>query len=283
MKQSQTKLNTKQQCRALRYKGLSIGQIARLVKRSESTVHWHVRDIVLTETQRFSLRNQWREVMVKVNARRRGQPLKPVHFRTPAWSEELVRLISHLSFDGRVDRYGCSYYNRSHSQILHVKQLLRQLLGVSARTRLRPNGVWVLSYYNVAVAAWLSQKEIELLQVVVHHANWKQQWLQAFFDDEGHVHINGGIRRIRASQQDPALLQTAQACLKSLGIQSRIDEQAGAIEITGRANLIEFQRHINFSPGIHVNPLRKNGLFNHATEKRKILKNALESYRPVAL
>ena len=283
MKQSRTSLSSKQRCRSLRRRGLSIGQIAKVVKRSESTVHWHVRDIRLTEAQRVRLRDQWRVVMAKVNARRQGQPLKPIDFRTPSWSKELVRLVAHLSFDGRIDRYGCYYYNRSYSQILHVKQRLYQLLGVNARMRLRENGVWVLSYYNVAVAAWLSEREHELLQVIAPRIQWQKEWLQAFFDDEGHIHINGGIRRVRASQKSPGLLQTARTFLESLGIQSRIDQQAGAVEITGRKNLLGFQRHVNFSPGIRVNANRRNGLQDHSLEKRKLLERALGSYVASAL
>ena len=68
---------TKQRCRALRELGYSIGQIARLVKRSESTVHWHVRDIGLTAAQRERLGIQKRERMTRINAKRRGIPLNP--------------------------------------------------------------------------------------------------------------------------------------------------------------------------------------------------------------
>ncbi len=273
----------KQRCRVLRHEGFSIGQIAKIVKRSESTVHWHVRDITLTAPQRLQLRNQWRAVMVVVNAKRRGRPLKPLLFRTPPWSRELVHLVSHLSFDGRVDRYGCYYYSRSYSQATHVKRLLQHLLGVRARMRRKPNDVWVVSCYNVAVAAWLAGREGELLQVIARRIVWQQQWLQAFFDDEGHIHMNGGIRRVRASQKDTALLQIARTCLELFGIQSRIDQRAQAIEITGRKNLSGFQQHINFSPGIRVNGRRKNGLWDHSIEKRKLLEYALGSYVSSAL
>lgn len=279
MQQSQTNLTYKERCRVLRYQGYSIGQIAKMVGRSESTVHWHVRDIVLTTTQRLRLHDKWRAVMVKVNARRQGRPLKPVFFRTPIWSKELVHLVSHLAFDGRVDRYGCSYYSRSRSQALHVRRLLRRLLAITTRMRLRSNGVWVVSRYNVAIAAWLSQKEKELRAVIAHRTMWQQQWLKAFFDDEGHIHIHHGIRRVRASQDDPEVLRTAKECLSAFGIQSRIDRRARAVEITGRENLVEFQHRINFSAGLRVNANRKNGIWHHHIEKRRLLQLALDSYK----
>ena len=283
MQQSQTQLTCKQHCRLLRHQGYAIGHIAKLVKRSGSTVHWHVRDISLTTSQKLRLRDHWRAVMVVVNARRRGRPLKPVPFRRPAWSKGLVHLVAHLSFDGRVDRYGCAYYSRSHDQVLHVKQLLHRLLGLVANVRLRSNGIWIVSCYNVAVAAWLSQREEELLRVIAHQSTWQQQWLQAFFDDEGHVHVHRGIRRVRASQHAPQILQHAQEFLRALGIQSRVDPQAKAVEITGRENLFSFQRHVNFSSGIRVNAHRKNGVQTNHVEKRRLLARALNSYRAASL
>jgi len=181
-----------------------------------------------------------------------------------------------------VDRYGCSYYNREYGQVLHVKQLLERLLGVTPKVRLRPNGIWVVSYYNVAVAAWLSQKEQGLLHVVGKRPHWQQLWLQALFDDEGHIHISNHVRRVRASQDDLDVLRRARQFLETMGIESRIDQGARAVEITGRRNLMMFKRLINFSPGICLNASRKNGLWNQPLEKRELLDLALDSYRPSA-
>lgn len=270
---------TKERCRALRKQGYSIGHIARTLKLSESTVHWHVKDIVLTKEQRQRIHEQWRAVMATVNARRRGRPLKPIPFQTPAWSAELVHLVAHLSFDGRIDRYGCHYYSRARTQALHVKHLLQRLLGVTPKMKLRTNGMWLVSCYNVEIAAWLSQKERELLTVANHRRSWRKQWLQAFFDDEGHIHITKHIRRIRASQHDPDVLRQSRHFLLGLGIKSRIDRQAQAVEITGRDNLLGFKEELNFSPGIRINATRKNGAWNQAFEKRELLDLALGSYR----
>lgn len=273
---------TRQRCRALRRAGHSIGRIAKTLQLSESTVHWHVKDIVLTQRQRQRLQDHWRRIMQRVNARRRGQPLRKTTFRNPAWSGPLVHLIAHLAFDGRVDRYGCAYYSRMRQQAVHVQQLLRRLLGVHARLRQRPdNGIWVVSYYNVAVATWLSKKERELLHVVAEEGriSWKREWLQAFFDDEGHIHIRNGVRRVRASQDDPLALSRAQRFLEEFRIRSRVDRRARAVEITGRDNLVLFRKQVNFSPGIRINHHRKNGLWSQPLEKRQLLDLALQSYR----
>ena len=266
-------------CRLLRKRGYSIGQIARKLQVSESTVHWHVKNIHLTGAQREKLRSQKRELMAKVNARRRGQPLKPVLFRKPKWSRALIHLIAHLGFDGRIDRYGCYYYSRSYPQARHVRRSLKRLLGIAPQVRLRPNGIWVVSFCNVSVAAWLASKERELLQVARRRQEWQRQWLQALFDDEGHLHISKSLRRVRASQQDPQVLHYARGFLGALGISSRVDPQAQAVEITGRSNLIRFTREVGFSPGICVNRHRKNGLWDQELEKRDLLQRALHSYR----
>ena len=266
-------------CRTLRQHGYSIGQIARLLQLSKSTVHWHTKDIVLTRGQRDSLREQKRRVMMRVNARRRGIPLRPVSFRKPAWSAKLVHLVAHLSFDGRIDRYGCHYYNRSRPQARHVQQLLKTLLGFRARMRRRSDEIWEVSYYNVAVAAWLSHREHELFQVLPGQMRWQRQWLQAFFDDEGHIHLSKSVRRIRASQADPQILEWAKRFLENMEIRGRIDRRAQAIEITGRGNLIQFRNRVNFSSGLRVNPNRLNGLWNWQFEKRTLLDKALGSYK----
>lgn len=217
--------------------------------------------------------------MARVNAKRRGHSIRPIAFHTPGWSKDLVHLVAHLSFDGRVDRYGCSYYSRTYGQVVHVKRLLQQLLGVTPRTALRSNGIWVLSYYNVEVASWLSQKERQLLVAIRSRPQWQRQWLQAFFDDEGHIHVGNGVRRVRASQDDLRILLAAKRFLKTLEITSRIDQQAQAIEITGRENLTHFMDGISFAPGIRINAHRKNGLWAQNLEKRTLLTRALNSYR----
>jgi len=207
-----------------------------------------------------------------------------VAFRKPPWSKTLVHLIAHLSFDGRVDRYGCYYYSRSHVQAWHVKEALEHLLEISPKIRRRSNGIWMTYYYNVAVAEWLQQKELELLDVVRYQPHWRQQWLKSFFDDEGHIHIAKSTRRVRASQDDPSVLQLAKRFLEEIGIHCRVDHLARAVEITGRGNLEAFRQHINFSNGLQVNGLRKNGRWHKDFEKRKLLDLALSSYEaPPAL
>ena len=284
MKDSKTKNGLRWACRILRKRGYSIGQIARRLRISESTVHWHVKDICLTAAQQQRLKVMKRALMAEVNARRRGKPLKPIMFHKPIWSRALVHLVAHLGFDGRIDRYGCHYYSRSYQQVQHVRQELRGLLGVIPKLRRRPNGIWIVSLYNVEVAAWLGRKEAELLSAVQQHPSWQRQWLQALFDDEGHVHLSGATRRVRASQDDRGVLKHAQKFLERIDISSRIDQRAHAVEITGRKNLVRFSQLISFSPGISINERRKNGLWTEPRETRELLDIALQSYQsPVAL
>ena len=269
---------TKEKCRLLRRQGHSIGEIARKLQLSESTVHWHVSDIKLTGAQRRKLFDHWCSIMAKVNARRRGHALRPVVFFRPQWSVDLIHLVAHLSFDGRIDRYGCYYYSKAQAQALHVRRLVKTLLGVSARMRCRLNGIWVVSYCNVEVMEWLLRKERELLHVMRRRQEWVREWLRALFDDEGHVYVAKGIRRVRASQDDARVLKTARQLLLQFRIRSRIERMARAIEITGKENLVSFRKQINFSRGISINEHRQNGIWKRPLEKRELLDMALASY-----
>lgn len=265
-------------CRQLRRLGYSIGQIGKKLRLSESTVYWHTKDIRLTTVQRERLRLQKRKLMIRINAKRRGMALRRVMFRKPFWDAELVKFVAHLNFDGRIDRYGFHYYNRSKQQIRRMRGLARRLLGISPKSRRRQSGVWVMSYYHVEVASWLLAREHELLAVVCSHPDWQQAWLQALFDDEGHVHFSGNLRRVRASQGRPVILRLARQFLKSMAINSRIDTQAKALEITGRENLTIFSANVGFSSGIFINENRQNGIWQKPLEKRALLDFALSSY-----
>ena len=160
-----------------------------------------------------------------------------------------------------------------------MSQELRCLLGVTPKMRRRPNGTWIASLYTVEVAAWLARREEELLSAVRRHPTWQRQWLQALFDDEGHVHVSGSRRRVRASQDVLSVLQHAKRFLERVNISSRIDQRAHAVEITGRQNLVRFSRLITFPPGISINERRKNGLWTEPLEKRELLDIALQSYQ----
>ena len=232
----------------------------------------------LTVLQRQALRCWKRALMARVNARRRGKAVKSVPWRKPVWSKSLVRLIAHLSFDGRVDRHGCHYYSRSRVQAEHVKRLLCEVLGIDPQMRLRPNGMWVVSRYNVELAAWLSGKECALLRVVGARATWRQQWLQAFFDDEGCVTLTKKKRLIRGYQHSLSILELIKELLAGLKIESRIDSKYGELSISRKDNLLKFQKLINFTPGLRVNGSRSNSIWKKSLEKREILRMALASY-----
>ncbi len=271
----------KQACLQLRAQGYSIGQIARRLSVSKSSVHWHVRKISLTLEQKEALRQRKQRIMAVVNGRRRGKALQPRPFLKPRWSQNLIHLVSHLAFDGRVDRYGCHYYSRNKQQVEHVQKLLKCLLQIEAKIYQRSNGIWTASYHNVETADWLSHREAELELVTSRSPRWRQTWLRAFFDDEGHVHFAGSIRRVRASQDRPEVLRIAREFLDGFHIASRIDMTAHAVEITGRENLERFHAMIGFSPGIQINPARRNGIWKTAIDKQELLSIALQSYLSV--
>ena len=273
----------KERSRALRQQGCSIDSIANQLTCSKSTVHWHVKDIRLTRKQRMALRHSKRNLMREVNARRRGKSLKREVFNRPGWSDDLVHLIAHLSFDGRVDRFGCHYYSRSSIQVRDVRVLLERLLGIRPSIAQRSDGIWRVSYYHVECANWLADRERELLAVIEEAPAWRLIWLKALFDDEGHVHMAGHVRRVRASQKQLSVLESAQRFLAELGIPSRIDRCAMAVEVTRRRHLQTFQEAIGFSHGLAVNGRRANSLWKQDIEKNVLLERLLSSYVSPAL
>ena len=218
--------------------------------------------------------------MIRVNGQRRGiarsGPLKI----KPRWSAQLVHLIAHLMFDGRIDRWGCYYYNRSASQLEHVQRLLQQLYGVSPRIKWRSSGVGSVICYHVELAARLqSQAQTLSTHIATAPQGWRRPFLKAFFDDEGHIYFNGSKRRVRGTQKDPKRLSVIKRLLAKETIGSRLDIKASAVEISGRENLERFQERIDFSSGIRVNPARSNARWHQPLEKREILRLALASYR----
>jgi len=109
--------------------------------------------------------------------------------------------------------------------------------------------------------------------------HWRRCFLQAFFDDEGHIYFNGSKRRVRGTQKDVAVLKTIKNLLAREDIKSRLDRRAQAIEISGREQLRRFQQVIGFARGIRINPQRRNGRWHQPMEKRRILQYAVNSYQ----
>ena len=104
---------------------------------------------------------------------------------------------------------------------------------------------------------------------------------RAFFDDdEGCVDFrpHKNARRVRGYQKNKDLLYLVQKLLEAFSIRSTVTAP-NEIVIVGKSNLAQFQKEINFSPGVRVNGNRANSIWKKSFEKRQLLTKALASYQ----
>ncbi|OHB18815.1 MAG: hypothetical protein A2854_03055 [Parcubacteria group bacterium RIFCSPHIGHO2_01_FULL_56_18] len=144
-------------------------------------------------------------------------------------------------------------------------------------------GVSRISYYNVSLAEYIKRKSIELLQSIgIMPKEFKREFLRSFFDDEGCIDFrpDRGNRRVRGYQKNIEVLKIIHALLTDFAITSRI-QLPNEIVIVGRDNFLRFEKEIGFSPGVRINGKRSNSIWKKSLEKRKILRRAIASYRPV--
>ncbi len=107
----------------------------------------------------------------------------------------------------------------------------------------------------------------------------KRIFLQAFFDDEGCAHWRKNKRIVRGFQKNLKILDLVKRLLEDFNIKTTIDKKYKEIIIGRKENLIKFQKEINFSPGIFINPDRKNSIWKQKLEKRYILSEMINSYQ----
>ncbi len=270
-----------QKSKGLRRQGYSLNRIASEVGIPRSTIYWHIKNIALTPEQKDKIKKRRIDLCARHPNPRKGKcaagrlVLKPER-----WSEDLVHVLSHILFDGGIEKYGCAYYSSNISQIHHVEDLFKKVFGVTARIRKRNNGVFVLLASYIELADYARQKEKVLLEHIVNGASRQEKriFLQSFFDDEGSIYFNSDKRRVRGSQDSFPILKTAKKLLWEFGIKARIDERAKAVEVSRRQNIEIFKKEINFSEGIFVNKDRKNTIWGKKIEKREILTKAIGSY-----
>ncbi|NBV76920.1 hypothetical protein EBR66_02040 [bacterium] len=149
--------------------------------------------------------------------------------------------------------------------------------------RVYPNtvtGVTRISYFNVALAAFITQKSLELKEVIQKLPPQLQcEFLRSFFNDEGCVdfRVQKKIRRIRGYQKDVNILVLVRSLLHQQGIASHI-EKPNEVVVSGKKNLILFQKKIGFSEGVRVNGSRSNSRWKQDLEKRLILRQAIDSF-----
>jgi hypothetical protein len=270
----------KKKCKYLRYKGKSLNYIANISGLPKSTVYGYIRNIALTEKQKLNIEYRKKLLLRKPSPKKgKCRPGRKI-IKPLAWSGELINIVAHFSFDGCIGSDGCTYYNRSKSQITKLKSEVYNLFGIKPKEQIRSDGVMVISYYNVEFAEYIRNKASEIFSYLRNGATreGKRIFIQAFFDDEGNVYFRKNTRRIRGYQKSIEVLENINRIISEFGIRGRIYPSIGAIEITGREQLAKFAREIGFSPGIALNSLRINSIWKTNIEKREVLNRALASY-----
>lgn len=269
-------------CRKLRYRGYSLGEIASITKLPKTTIYGYIKDISLTSKQKRRIEEHRKLLQRNTPNPRKGRCIPGREISKPkSWSEDLMHIISHFMFDGRIDKSGCMYYSKNKHQISHMVYLTYKIFGIKPICRERNNDVYMLAYYNVELANYIKNKKEIIFDYLKNGTSnkYKKTLLQAFFDDEGSIYYRGSTRRIRGHQKSFFILQKIEELLENFNIYARINKDKTEIEITGRKNLLNFAKEINFSPKIYINPSRKNGIWKTRIQKREILKSAINSYK----
>jgi len=142
-------------------------------------------------------------------------------------------------------------------------------------------GVHRISYHNVELANHMKDKANALLREIRHMSSAHQcEFLRAFFDDEGCMDYRAkhNKRRVRGYQKDKKILYLIQELLKNFGIESTLQSK-NEVVISGKANLQKFQKEINFSKGVRLNPKRANSIWKKPIEKHVLLDIAIRSFK----
>lgn len=269
------------QCRRLRTKGYSFGEISSLAGIAKSTLYFYSKDIILNADQKQKVEARRKaKCSNKINPRK-GKCLSGREIIKPgSWSDKLVHVVAHFMFDGRVSEDGCIYYSKDKYQIEHMKSLICEIFKAKPRVQLRDNGVYGLVFYHVEFAKYIKSRQEKLFEYLNNGApsSSKKEFLQAFFDDEGNVYYSNSTRRVRGYQKSSQRLEQIRDLLSSFGIRGQINKHGTYIEVTGRENLKKFSQHINFSSRIYLNPERKNSIWRKKISKRRLLKLSIDSY-----
>ena len=270
----------KQQCIALRKKDYTLNEIVRFTGRPKSSVYPHIISISLSDRKLAKIAENSRRLAKKVAASRKGKaqkPYKPFY----AWSPDLVLLAGHLLFDGEIKK-SCIYNNRSMALIDRFEDLMKLVYDYEPKRYVNKlTGVRRISFHNVALANHVKEKVQELLiDIVKMPRSHQREFLRAFFDDEGCMDYRAkqNKRRIRGYQKDIKILYLVQELLKNFGIESTL-QCKNEVVISGKENLLKFQKEINFSEGVRLNPNRKNSIWKKPIEKRVLLDMAIKSFK----
>lgn len=265
----------------MRMKDKTINEIMAITGRSKSSIHFHIRDIPLSQKKQEQISERIIKQAIAIAGARKGKSLRP--FKSfEKWTPELVLLVSHLMFDGEIIKRKCAYNNRSQSLIDRVEKLMRIVYDFEPKYYIdKVSGVTKISYHNVALANYLRERALELQVGIISLGKEEQrEFIRAFFDDEGCMDFRPerNLRCVRGYQKDREILVLIKKLLSNFDIQATIREP-NEVVITRKENLEKFQKEINFSKGVCPNPNRSNGLRKILVEKREILDQAIKSFK----
>jgi len=271
-----------EKCRQLRQQDIPLGEIMKKTGLPKTTVYKHICNIPRSSSFKRKISKKVTEKLVKFNKSRKGKSAlnrHPIKFKK--WTPQLIMLVGHFIFDGEINNNGCVYSNRSEALIQRVEKLAKLVYKYPPKKiRVEKSNVIRISYHNVELAAFIKNKSRELLQYIqISPKKYKRQFLKSFFDDEGCINIYQNNRRVRGYQHDIKILKLIQNLLLDFNIKSVIENKQRELVIRRKENLKKFQKEINFSKGIYINPNRKNSVWKKKLEKRKILEKAIKSYQ----
>lgn len=263
-----------------------MNDIVKIKRVPKITLYEWIRDIKLSAKAQEKIRKNYIAKIIERNKTEKNFGFKRIKIKNKPkkWSKDLVDLVAHFLFDGAITKYACVYSSRNKSQINKMQSLMKKNFHLMPRTRVKTSEVIDISYYRLDLAKYIKEKAEKLLENILTMSKCKKRiFLQAFFDDEGCVGYANNpqrkIRRIRGYQHSKNILKLVQLLLKEFYIASYIDKRFTEITIGGKENLLKFQKNINFSPNIFINPERKNALWKTKIDKRTILQKAIASYK----
>lgn len=272
-------------CKNLRKKGYTLGEIVKETGLPKTTVFYHIRDISLSSQQKEKIEKRKRRKInkhIKKNIKGKCRGSRNVD-KPDGWTDNLLLITAHFMFDGEITR-GCVYSNRNIVLINRVKNLTNKIFNLepSSCDYRKKSGVHKVSYYYVELANYFKKKCNQVKKYIKDSSlQEKKIFLRAFFDDEGCVSYSKkwNSRKVRGYQKDKEMLLLIKELLQEFNIESRIDKgHTYEVVVSRKENLIKFRDKINFSEGVFINPDRKNSIWDKKLEKRKILNKMLASY-----
>lgn len=271
----------KKQCIELRKQDFTLPEIMKKTGRAKTSVYFHVKNIPLSTSKQKEIRAARIQRAYKAAEERKGKSGRSFKmFKT--WDAHAVLLVAHLMFDGEITRTTCGYSNRSAALIQRVETLFRHIYDYEPKRHQNTmTGVRYIRHHNVSLAEYINTQSRALRSEIIQlPMACQREFIRAFFDDEGcmDVRLKDNRRRIRGYQKDRAMLLVIQKLLKNFEIESTLQGK-NEIVITGKENLLQFQKEINFSEGVRMNGNRSNSIWKRHMKKRVLLDRAIRSFK----